>query len=122
MTEIQFIERNGRREYAVVPMPLFTRMAALLEELDDEALYDKAKAAADGFRVPGEVVNAILGGVHPVKAWREHGDLTQDALAAKAGISTAYLCQIETGKRQGAVKTLKALAKALGVSLDDLQG
>ncbi len=121
MTGIQFIERNGRREYAVVPMPLFTRMAALLEELDDEALYDKAKTADDGFRVPGEVVNAILNGAHPVKAWREHGDLTQDALAAKAGISTAYLCQIETGKRQGAVKTLKALAKALGVSLDDLQ-
>ena len=109
MTGIQFIERNGRREYAVVPMPLFTRMSALLE-------------ADDGFRVPGEIVNAILNGTHPVKAWREHGDLTQDALAAKAGISTAYLCQIETGKRQGAVKTLKALAKALGVSLDDLQG
>ena len=121
MTGIQFIERNGRREYAVVPMPLFTRMAALLEDLDDESLYDKARAADDGFRVPREVVNTILGGTHPVKAWREHGCLTQDALAIKAGISTAYLCQIETGKRQGAVKTLKALAKALGVTLDDLQ-
>ena len=121
MTGIQFIERNGRREYAVVPMPLFTRMAALLEDLDDEALYDKARAADDGFRVPGEVVNTILGGTHPVKAWREHHHLTQDALAMKAGISTAYLCQIETGKRQGAVKTLKALAQALGVTLDDLQ-
>lgn len=36
MTGIQFIERNGRREYAIVPMPLFTRMAALLEDLGDE--------------------------------------------------------------------------------------
>ena len=122
MTEIQFIERNGRREYAVVPMPMFTRMAALMEDLDDEALYDKARTADDGLRVPGEVVNAILSGMHPVKAWREHGGLTQDALANTAGISTAYLCQIETGKRQGAVKTLKALAQALGVTLDDLQG
>lgn len=122
MSEIQFIERNGRREYAVVPMPLFTRMAALLEELDDEALYDKAKAADDGFRVPAEVAHAILGGAHPVKAWREHRTLTQEVLAAQAGISTAYLCQIETGKRQGAVKTLKRLATALGVTLDDLQG
>lgn len=122
MSEIQFIERNGRREYAVVPMALFTRMAALLEELDDEALYDKAKAVDDGFRVPAEVAHAILGGSHPVKAWREHRTLTQDALAAKSGISTAYLCQIETGKRQGAVKTLKRLATALGVTLDDLQG
>ena len=81
MIVIQFIERNGRREYAIVPMPLFSRMTALLEDLDDEALYDKAKA----------------------------------------GISKAYLCQIETGKRQGAIKTLKALAQALGVTLDDLQ-
>jgi DNA-binding XRE family transcriptional regulator len=89
--------------------------------LDDEALYDKAKAADDGFRVPGEIVSAIVGGTHPVKAWREHGGMTQDALAGQAGISTAYLCQIETGKRQGAVKTLKALAKALGVTLNELQ-
>lgn len=121
MTGIQFIERNGRREYAIVPMPLFMRMAALLEDLDDEALYDKAKAADDGFRVPSAVVGILLAGTHPVKAWREHGGLTQDMLATKAGISKAYLCQIETGKRQGAIKTLKALAQALGVTLDDLQ-
>ena len=116
MTVIQFIERNGRREYAIVPMPLFTRMAALLEDLDD-----KAKAAEDGFRAPVAVVSTILAGTPPVKAWREHAGFTQDVLAAKAGISKAYLCQIETGKRQGAVKTLKALAQALGVTLDDLQ-
>ena len=102
-------------------MPLFTRMAAMLEDLHDEALYDKAKAADDGFCVLGAVVSNILAGAHPVKAWRECAGFTQDVLAAKAGISKAYLCQIETGKRQGAIKTLKALAQALGVSLDDLQ-
>jgi DNA-binding XRE family transcriptional regulator len=102
MTNIQFIERNRQR--------------------GDEALYDQAKAADTGFRVPSAVVNQLLAGTHPVKAWREHHQLTQDALATQAGISTAYLCQIETGKRQGAVKTLKALARALGVALDDLQG
>lgn len=122
MAVIQFIERNGRREYAIVPMPLFTRMAALLEELDDEALYDRAKAAEVGFRVPSTVVSSVLAGTHPVKAWREHAGFTQDVLAVKAGISKAYLCQIETGKRQGAIKTLKALAQALSVTLDDLQG
>lgn len=121
MTGIQFIERNGRREYAVVPMPLFARMAALLEDLDDEALYDRVKAADAGLHIPAEVAHAMLGGTHPVKAWREHRGLTQEALAAKAAISTAYLCQIETGKRQGSVKTLKTLAQALGLTLDDLQ-
>ena len=68
MAIIQFIERNGRREYAIVPMPLFTRMAALLEDLDDEALYDKAKAAADGFRVPSAVVSTILADTHTIKS------------------------------------------------------
>ena len=121
MTGIQFIERNGRREYAVVPMALFSRMAALLENQDDEALYNEVKAVDDGFRVPGEVVNAILDGAHPIKAWRDHRGLTQDALAENAGVSKAYLCQIETGKRHGSVKTLKTLAKALGVTLNDLQ-
>ena len=71
--------------------------------------------------MPAAVVNALLEGANPVKVWREHRALTQDALAAQAGISKAFLCQIETGKRVGAIKTLRALAAALGVTVDDLQ-
>ena len=71
--------------------------------------------------VPAAVAHALLEGANPVKVWREHRALTQDALAAQAGISKAFLCQIETGKRVGAIKTLRALAAALGVTVDDLQ-
>ena len=39
----------------------------------------------------------------------------------QAGISKAYLCQIETGKREGAIKTLRAISAALQVTVDDLQ-
>ena len=46
--------------------------------------------------------------------------MTQEALSEKAGISKAYLCQIETRKRVGALKTLKALANALAVSVNEL--
>ena len=121
MSTIQFIERNGKREYAVVPMELFARLMRAAEGLDDVALFDAAKAADDGFRVPGAVAHAILDGTHPVKAWREYRGFTQDALAEKAGISKAYLSQIETGKRTGVAKTLKALASALGVTINELQ-
>ncbi|MDD5707812.1 MAG: helix-turn-helix transcriptional regulator [Kiritimatiellae bacterium] len=121
MSTIQFIERNGKREYAVVPMELFARLMRAAESLDDVALFDAAKAADDGFRVPGAVAHAILDGTHPVKAWREYRGFTQDALAEKAGISKAYLSQIETGKRTGVAKTLKALASALGVTINELQ-
>lgn len=120
MTSVQFIQRDGKREYAIVPIELFEHMAALMEEQGDTALFDAAKLADDGFRVPGEVLHAILDGSHPVKVWREYRGMTQEALAEQAGISKAYLCQIETGKRQGAVKTLKALAGVLGVALEDM--
>lgn len=121
MTEIQFIERDGKREFAVIPIELFDRLAAAFEDAEDVALFDTARQGAEDFRVPATVLNAILDGAHPVKAWREHRRMTQELLAEQAGISKAYLCQIETGKRVGAVRTLKSIAKVLSIRLDDLQ-
>jgi DNA-binding XRE family transcriptional regulator len=121
MTGIQFIERDGKREFAVIPIELFERLAAAMEDVEDVALFDVARAADDGFRIPAAVANAILDGEQPVKVWREQRGLTQETLAAKAGISAAYLCQIETRKRVGAVKTLRAIADALALKVDDLR-
>lgn len=120
MAGIQFIERNGKREFAVIPIELYERLSAVLEDVDDAALADAARAADDGFRIPAAVVNALLEGEQPVRVWREQRGLTQDALAAKAGISKAYLCQMETRKRVGALKTLRAIADALAVSVNEL--
>jgi DNA-binding XRE family transcriptional regulator len=120
MSDIQFIEHHGRREYAIVPMALFERMAAALEELDDVALYDAAKASDDGLRVPGSVLHAMIDGVHPVKAWRDYRGLTQEMLANAVGISKAFLCQIENGKRKGSIATTRAIAEALKVSMESL--
>ncbi len=120
MTGIQFIERDGKREFAVIPIELYERLATALEDADDAALADAALAADDGFRIPSAVVSAVLDGEQPVRVWREQRGLTQDTLAAKAGISKAYLCQIETRKRVGALKTLRAIADALAVSVNEL--
>jgi transcriptional regulator with XRE-family HTH domain len=46
--------------------------------------------------------------------------MTQQSLAALAGISKPYLSQLEHGRREGSVTVLRALAGALGVDLDDL--
>ena len=118
MTGIQFIERDRKKEYAVVPIELFERLVAAAEGMDDVALYDAAIAADDGTRLPGEVVNAILDGAHPIKAWRKYRQLTVQALADKAGISKAFLSQIEGGKRTGTIAVLSAIAKELGVPVD----
>ncbi|HSG24452.1 MAG TPA: helix-turn-helix transcriptional regulator [Azonexus sp.] len=120
MTAIQFIERDGKREFAVIPIELYERLSSALEDAEDAQLFDAAKASDDGFRIPASVANAILNGEQPVKVWREHRGLTQEALAEKAGTSKAYLCQIETRKRVGALMTLKAIAGALTVSINEL--
>jgi antitoxin component HigA of HigAB toxin-antitoxin module len=118
MTTIQFIKRDGRAEFAIVPIEIWKRVAPLIEDLDDETLFDQVKAADDGFHVPAAVLDAELAGAHPIRAWREHRNITQDALSEASGISKPYLSQIESGKRNGTTTKLSALARALGVPVD----
>lgn len=70
--------------------------------------------------VPAEVVAATIGGMTPLKAWREHSALTQQQLADRAGLSRAYLAQLEAGVRVGTVDVLAKLAAAIGCLVDDL--
>ena len=119
---VQIIEKNGRPEWAVLPYNIYVRLVEDAEMLEDVRDYDLAKEAlAQGEElVPGEVAFAILDGANPVKVWREHQRLTQRQLAEAAGISAPYLSQIESGKREGTMDVMAAIAKALGLSLDDV--
>ena len=41
-------------------------------------------------------------------------------LAAKAEISSPYVSEIESGKKEGSLSAMKKIAEALTVNLDDL--
>ena len=58
MTGIQFIECDGKREFAVIPIELYERLSAALEDADDAALCDAARAIDDGFRIPAAVAES----------------------------------------------------------------
>ena len=118
MSKIQFIERDGKREYAIVPIDVFERLMEAAEDMDDIALYDAAKAADDGTRIPAEVLYATMDSIHPIQAWRNYRGMTVQALADKAGISKAFLSQIENRKRVGTIKVLSSIATALEVTVD----
>ncbi len=75
---------------------------------------------ANGERVPAAVIRRLAAGEAPLRVWRAHRGLSLRALAATAGISAAMLSEMETGKKEGSVRTLLALARALGVDMDDL--
>ena len=119
---VQVIEKDGKPEWAVIPYDEYERLLEETEMLYDVRAYDEAKRTiAEGEElIPSEVTYAIVDGVNPVRVWREHRGLTQAELAEAAGISVPYLSQIESGKRRGSAKVLAAIAKRLGMSLDDL--
>ena len=56
----------------------------------------------------------------PLAYWRKRAGKTQALLAAEAGLSQAFLAQIEAGKRVGSVRALGQIARALRVRLADL--
>ncbi len=122
MNKVQVIEKNGKPEFYVLPAAMWERVRGLVEDAEDVAAFDRAMAADDGARIPMQIVKAELSGAHPVRAWREYRNLTQDALALAAGVSKPFVSQIEGGKRVGSTATLKKLARALNVPMDLLSG
>ena len=70
--------------------------------------------------VPAEVAFALIRGENPIRVWREYRKLTQQKLAATAGISNPYLSQVEKGKRKTSVRVIQALARALKVDVGSL--
>ncbi|GIV68661.1 helix-turn-helix domain-containing protein [Caldilinea sp.] len=120
---VQIIARDGRPEWAVLPYEAYLQLIEEVELLQDIRDFDAVKLAIEQGKeetIPGEVVFALLDGENPIKVWREYRGLTQQQLAERAGISPAYLSQLETGKRVGSKGVLLAIAHALNVSLDDL--
>ncbi len=118
----QFIEIEGK-QVVIIPADEYRILVEKAEMLDDVAAYDRAKAAlaaGDEELVPALVANAILDGENPVRVWRLHRDMSQVQLAEAAGISQAYLAQIETGKREGTLSLYRSLADALELDLEDL--
>lgn len=69
--------------------------------------------------IPAEVMDRIWDGANRVRTFRAWRGLSQGALAKAAGLSQAYLCEIERGKNLSA-RAAKALAKALAVEIGDL--
>ena len=120
---VQIIEKDGRPEYAVLPIDDYHRMIATLEDARDRAAIDRVLREDEaGETVPGEVVHAILDGAQPLRAWRQHRRLTLDGLARQVGVSKGYLSQIENGRKSGTLDLVRRLAAVLDVTLDDLAG
>ena len=116
---IETVEKRGQ-EYVLVPREQYNQLMEDAEMLRDIREFREAKAVNEE-TFPSEVVNRlILNDESPIRVYRDHRGLTQQQLADKCGIQRAYLAEIETGRKSGSVKTLKAIAAALDVDLTSI--
>lgn len=107
----------------------------VLSKSDYEALVERAElaedvAAVDAYRrkletgeeeaIPEAFADRLIDGENPIRVYRELRGLSARELAERTGISAAFLSEIENGKKDGGVSTLKKIAQVLRVTIDDL--
>ncbi len=109
------------KDYVVVPRDEYEALRLAVDEDGmDIAIVRRVLEDVDEELVPFELAERIAVGVHPVRVWREYRGLTASSLANKCGVAQSYLSDIESGKKPGSVKTMKRIATALSVGIDDL--
>ncbi|WP_371345552.1 helix-turn-helix domain-containing protein [Ancylobacter sp. IITR112] len=119
----QIITTPAGDRLVVLPEADYEALVAAAEDAADIATVRRFKerlASGEEELVPAAIVDRLVAGENAIRVWREHRGLSASSLAEKAGIAQAFLSQIETGKRDGTVTTLKKIADALSVKIDDL--
>ncbi len=122
LMHIEKITRRGK-EFAVIPVEKLQRLIDDAEMLADVKAYDAARARIDRGEdeiIPFEITERRVAGESTVRIWREHRGLTQEKLAKASKVSRGMIGAIEAGHKRGGIDTLRKLAAALKVSLDNL--
>lgn len=110
-------------DMVTIPREEYDRLREAAEDLEDLQAYDRATAnlasGADEL-IPEEFANRLIDGENPVRVYRELRGLTQVQLAERSGVNRVQIADIEAGRSTGSVATIRKLAEALGVTIDNL--
>ncbi|MEO5807606.1 helix-turn-helix transcriptional regulator [Devosia sp.] len=110
-------------EMVTIPKAEYDRLRAAADDLADIALYEAAKADIAAGRdelIPAAFADRLIDGESPVRVFRELRGLTQSALSRSSGVNRVQIADIEAGRSAGSVETMRKLAIALNVTIDDL--
>lgn len=110
-------------ETITIPREEYQRLVALAEDAEDLAAvarFDAAMARGEEELIPAAFADRILDGESPLRVYRDFRGLTQVALAERSGVNRVQIADIEAGRKSGSIATLRKLADALEVTLDDL--
>ena len=105
LTDYQIITEHGKPAFVVIPYKTFVHA------------YGKPKSL-----IPHDVVNKMVDeNISRIQAWREYLGFTQQEVAARLNISQAALSQMERKSARLRKNTLEKLAKAMGLTLEQLR-
>jgi len=119
---LETIEKNGQT-FALIPIQTLDALLADSEMLHDIEMLNAAKARIESGEdeiIPFELIERRVAGESPLKIWREYRNMTQEKLAQVSKVSRAMIAAIESGHKTGSIATLKSLAAALNVDLDNI--
>jgi mRNA interferase RelE/StbE len=101
----------------------------ILTRAEYEALLRRAEDAEDraalaragvGVYLPAELVDRLIAGESPIRIFRELRGMSLEELAQRSGVRPSSLRRLDEGAAKPSLPTLRRLAEALGVDLDDL--
>jgi ribosome-binding protein aMBF1 (putative translation factor) len=117
----QIVEIAGHK-MALLPVEEYERLLDIVEDKADVlAAEDAARRRAEGEEyLPAEMVNRILDGESALKVWRQYRGFRLKDLADRVGTTEATISRMESGKQWNDSQRSRALAEALGVSVEDI--
>ena len=106
--EPQIIMQNGKPAFAVIPWEEYQKLTRHAQDQTD-------------VWIPHEVVKAnVIDGATMIRAWREYFGLTQQELARRAGMSQPALARLEKPGSKPRISTLKKIAVAMDITVQQL--
>jgi ribosome-binding protein aMBF1 (putative translation factor) len=110
-----YVVENGRRTHVLVPLQEYDRLldAAELNELTAK-LEDRSAEWIDADEVALKLAGSRLAEARKARGW------TQKRLGEKLGLPQSQISRIERNPDHTTVRTLKRIARALGVKVSAL--
>ncbi|MGJ4892281.1 helix-turn-helix domain-containing protein [Bradyrhizobium sp. HKCCYLRH3099] len=123
MTKVQKITSPNGEEMVLMSVAEYERLIEAAEDLRDSEIAERSRreieAGTEELLTHGEVTE-MLAAKSPLAFWRKKRGLTQAALAKATGVAQGFLSEIEAGQKPGTAATLKKIADALRITVDDL--
>lgn len=123
MNKVRRITSPNGEEMVLLSVAEYERLIEAAEDLRDSEIAEHSRREIDAGTeelLTHAEVKEMLAAKTPLAFWRKKRSMTQAALATATGVAQGFLSEIESGQKPGTAATLKKIADALRITVDDL--